>query len=57
MLGGFISEADIALYMPTSDFKKINRKFVWGVYGHLNKLEAITYYQQVFDSKMLSRLP
>jgi hypothetical protein len=47
----------IETYFPTTDFKKINRKYCWGIFGALDKDLALKYYQDVYDRKMLSRLP
>jgi hypothetical protein len=36
LMSQFIPEGIIKAYCPTSDFSKINRKFLWGVYGGTN---------------------
>jgi hypothetical protein len=36
MTGGFLSDEVLTQYMPTKDHKKIDRKFVWAVYGSTN---------------------
>jgi hypothetical protein len=52
-----MSEADCKAYLPSLDPKHLNRNFVWGVYGSINKEQALKYYQQTYDLKMQSRLP
>jgi hypothetical protein len=43
--------------LPTNDVSKVNRQYIWGIWGSLDKELALEYYQTTYDSKMLSRLP
>ena len=54
---GFITAAEIKQYFPTNDPKKLDRRFVWGVFGFIKTSIAKAYYQETYDSKIKSRLP
>lgn len=55
--GAFLTTQEIKHYFPSEDPKKIDRRFAWGVFSGLKKDIAQRYYQEVFDSKIKSRLP
>jgi hypothetical protein len=57
MTCGIFSEAEKAKYLPTTDWKRVDRRFLWGVFGTLKKDVAMKFYQDVYDAKMVSRLP
>jgi hypothetical protein len=57
MFGGFLSAEEIEMYFPTKELKKINRKFVLGIFGALYPKLAMKYFQETYDLKMRSRLP
>lgn len=59
MVGGFLSEQVKLDYLPSKDLspKRINRTWIWGLYGAVNKEQALQYYQEIYDIKMRSRIP
>jgi hypothetical protein len=57
MTQGFLSKEIIEAYLPSPDHKKVDRRFILGVFGATNKEMALEYYQATYDAKMRSRLP
>ena len=55
--GGFLTSTEIEQYFPSSDPKKIDRRFAWGIFGSLKKEIATGYYQEIYDAKVKARLP
>jgi hypothetical protein len=55
--GGFLTEQVKLDYLPTDNHKRINRKWIWGLFGAVNKDMAMKYYHDVFDKHMRSRIP
>lgn len=57
MSGGFISAEVLKNYFFTTDISKLNRKWIWGVFGGTTPELAMNYYQDTYDQKMKARLP
>ena len=54
---GFFTTQEFKDYHFTTDPKKVDRQYVWNLYCALHEKESKEYYQYVYDSKMLKRLP
>jgi hypothetical protein len=57
LTAGFLTELEISMYIPTTDPKRIDRRYIWGVFGGIKKELALKYYQETYDAKMRQRLP
>jgi hypothetical protein len=54
---GFMTDQELQDYLPSLDPKKLERTFLWYVFGGLHQSDAEEYYQFIYDEKMRARLP